>query len=236
MKSIVATAIAVCVAGAAAAQQSVEYRFDDVKRNVVVATAKQEVKAEIGHRAASGDKVRTGWFAYALLAAEAYRAKFEIFSLTEVQLAPDEPGVILSVERGRIRAAFDKITGNEPRVVQTPGALLAVRGTKYDVEVDKAGRTTLDVWEGTVEVRSKLQPEPVLVHAGEESIFDRRQPPMVRPMPDARRRRDPMQPGVAPRGPMNGEPRGPQPGGGHMPPQGGQGQAPPPMPKRGGHG
>jgi hypothetical protein len=165
------------------------YRFDDVKRTVTLKTAKQESPAAKGSHAQSGDRVHTGWFSYALIAAEPQRAKFEIFSSTDVQLAGGTPGVILSVERGRIHAIFDKITGSEPRIVQTPGALLAVRGTQYNVEVDAAGKTIVDVYEGTVEIRSPLRSEPFLVHAGETSSFSRREPPPDRPMktPDDRR-------------------------------------------------
>src|SRR5437016_10786958 len=155
----------------------VGYRFDDVKRTVTVKTSKQQSPAAKGSHAQSGDRVHTGWFSYALIAAEPQRAKFEIFSSTDVQLAGGTPGVILSVERGRIHAMFDKITGSEPRIVQTPGALLAVRGTQYDVDVDKDGRTNLKVYEGIVEVRSKMQTEPLLVHAGEMADFGRQQAP-----------------------------------------------------------
>jgi hypothetical protein len=128
-------------------------------------------------------------FAYALIAAEPHRAKFEIFSVTDVQLAGGAPGVILSLERGRVHAMFDKILGTEPRLVQTPGALLAVRGTQYNIEVDRAGKTMLDVFEGTVEIRSPFRHEPFLVHAGESSSFTRQAPPPDHPMrtPDDRR-------------------------------------------------
>jgi hypothetical protein len=165
------------------------YRFDDVRRTVTLKTAKQESPAAKGSHAQSGDRVHTGWFSYALIAAEPPRARFEIFSSTDVQLAGGTPGVILSVERGRIHALFDKITGSEPRIVQTPGALLAVRGTQYNVEVDAAGKTIVDVFEGTVEIRSPLRSEPLLVHAGETSSFSRREPPPEHPMktPDDRR-------------------------------------------------
>ena len=199
MKTLVASTITLFLAGSALAQ-TVDYRFDEVKRSVKVTTPRGQVRVEKGVHAVSGDLVQTGWFSYALLAAEHYRARFEIFSSTDVKLASGQPGVILSLERGRIRAAFDKITGNEPRVVQTPGALLAVRGTKYDVEVDASGRTTVDVWEGTVEVKSKLRTEPFLVHAGEESIFGRSEAPRVGPMPDDRRRNDPEHPQPTGRG------------------------------------
>ncbi|MEA2164204.1 MAG: hypothetical protein QOK37_2331 [Thermoanaerobaculia bacterium] len=175
----------------------IAYRFDDVKRNVVLKTSKQEMQAAKGSHAQSGDHVHTGLFSYALIASEPHKAKFEIFSVTDVQLAGGAPGVILSLERGRIHAIFDKILGTEPRLVQTPGALLAVRGTQYNVEVDRAGKTILDVFEGTVEIRSPFRNEPFLVHAGESSSFTRREPPPDHPMrtpddrrPDAQGRRD----------------------------------------------
>ena len=202
-----------------------DYRLDEVKRTVEV----NDVRATKGQPAKGGDEVVTGWFSYALIASEGHRAKFEIFSATEVKLAEGTPGVILSVERGRIRAAFDKIMGSEPRVVKTPGALLAVRGTRFDVEVNAEGDTTVDVWEGIVEVQSPLRPEPMLVRAGEESRYGRNRPPETRPMPEHRRRQDPTrhprpeEDGVRPRDP-NGNPRG----GHHQPPA-------QPQPRTGGH-
>ena len=207
---------------------SVGYRFDDVRRTVTLRTEKQESPAAKGSHAQSGDRVHTGWFSYALIAAEPQRAKFEIFASTDVQLAGGMPGVILSVERGRIHAMFDKITGSEPRIVQTPGALLAVRGTQYNVEVDAAGKTIVDVFEGTVEIRSPLRPEPLLVHAGQSSIFSRREPPQDHPMrtPEDRKQDAP--------GRRDGA--GPDPRGGHDAPgarpgdPGGHGTPPPSQP------
>jgi len=217
----------------------VGYRFDDVRRTVTLKTEKQESPAAKGAHAQSGDRVHTGWFSYALIAAEPQRAKFEIFSSTDVQLAGGTPGVILSVERGRIHAMFDKITGSEPRIVQTPGALLAVRGTQYNVEVDAAGKTIVDVFEGTVEVRSPLRPEPLLVHAGQSSIFSRREPPPDHPMrtPDDRRPDAPGRREGAPPDPQGGQghdapgARPGDPGHGAPPPPASRPPAPPP----GGH-
>jgi hypothetical protein len=189
MKTVVASLAMLLAVAATTPQTPVGYRFDDVKRTVVLKTAKREAPAAKGSHAQSGDRVHTGLFSYALIAADGPRARFEIFGSTDVQLAGGTPGVILSLDRGRIHAMFDKITGSEPRIVQTPGALLAVRGTQYNVEVDNSGRTTLDVFEGTVEIRSPLRPQPFLIHAGQSSIFSRREPPPDHPMstPDDRR-------------------------------------------------
>ena len=184
MKTTLLSLLTFATAMSAAAQSNViDYRFDEVKRKVTLESRKQVVQAAVGLKAQSGDKVQTGWFSYALIATEAHKAKFEIFSSTKVALASNEPGVILTLERGRLHAIFDKITGNEPRVVKTPGALLAVRGTQYTVEVDADGNTKLDVHEGIVEIRSPLQPEPVFVHAGEFANYSRRVAPVAKPMP-----------------------------------------------------
>src|SRR5438067_3318270 len=235
MRTIMKTIIAVCVmaqtllsvhAQAGVPAPQVDYRFDQVKRKVELNAS----QVAAGHHARSGDKVQTGWFSYALIASDHYRARFEIFSSTNVQLAGGTPGVILSLERGRLHAMFDKITGSEPRVVQTPGALLAVRGTQYDVDVDRDGRTNLKVYEGTVEVQSMMQAQPpLLVHAGEMADFGRHQAPNVHPMPDnGRGPRDPhgmSDPGHGkdPRGdgrdhPQGRPPQGPPPPHGTTPP------------------
>ena len=241
MKTLAAAFVVLSLARSATAQeQAVDYRFDDVKRKVTVTKAAQQgSRVEKGQHAQSGDKVQTGWFSYALIASDRHRAKFEIFGSTDVQLASGTPGVILSLERGRIRAVFDKITGNEPRVVQTPGALLAVRGTQYDVEVDGTGKTTVDVWEGRVEIHSTLLREPLLLDAGQESVFGRRESPVARPMPEERRRNAPdsRDRGHDAQGPRDdghhGDPHGTE-GHGHdhpdAPPHGSGHSGPPPKP------
>lgn len=161
----------------------IEYRFDQVRSKVVVTTASAESRASAGTVAHSGERVRTGWFGYALLAAPKYAARFEVFSGSEITLAGGVPGVILTLDRGRLKAIFDKITGEEPRLVRTPGALLAVRGTRYGIEVGRDGVADLVVFDGIVEVRSPLRPEPLLVRAGETCHFSMHTPPMAMPMP-----------------------------------------------------
>jgi hypothetical protein len=191
MKRFLAALLALIGGSGVGAQAPVEYRFDEVRRNVTVMHGQKELRAAKGQQAESGDKVETGWFSYALIGSDRHRARFELFSTTSVTLAAGTPGVILTLQRGRIRAAFDKITGSEPRTVQTPGALLAVRGTQFDVEVSREGETTLDVFEGIVEVQSSLQQQPFMVTAGQESLFGPRRPPEVRPMPEHRRNNGP---------------------------------------------
>ncbi len=243
---ITSTLLLLAAATLSAQQTPVDYRFDEVTRKVMVTSSQKQTAAVKGLHAQGGDQVSTGWFSYALLSTEHYRAKFEIFAATDVKLSEGTPGVILSLERGKLHAMFDKLTGSEPRVVKTPGALLAVRGTQYDVEVGEDGNAVLKVWEGTVAVTSALQPEPVLVHAGEAARYGRTIPPAAHPMTASERASGTQGGDPHNRGAQglqgHGEPSSGQPDGGRgpngiAPPPGSQppsqGHTPPPPPTNG---
>lgn len=165
---------ALVLANALGAAEPVEYVFEQVTRRVTLTTAAGgDVRAAAGVSASGGDRVRTGWLSHTILGAPRHAARFEVFAGSDVLLASDAPGVLLTLERGRLKAIFDRITGDEPRVVKTPGALLAVRGTRYGVEVDARGNAYLAVFDGIVEVQSPLRPEPLLVRAGEVCQYGR---------------------------------------------------------------
>ena len=56
---------------------------------------------------------------------------------------------------GRVRAYIRKRTGGAPPFqMGTPSAVIAVRGTRFDVEVNKRGVSEIDVFDGLVEVAS----------------------------------------------------------------------------------
>ncbi|MGC8917275.1 MAG: FecR domain-containing protein [Thermoanaerobaculum sp.] len=172
------------VLAAAQGDAPLEYRFEQVKGKVVVTSGQQERRATTGAAAFGGDKVRTGLFGHALLSVPTHGCRFELFPLTRAVLTSDQPGVLLELQKGKLWAVFDALVGNQERLVATPGATLAVRGTAYGVEVKSQGETFLAVFEGTVEVRSHL-PEvpPVLVPAGHMCSFSPTQRPFSRPMP-----------------------------------------------------
>jgi hypothetical protein len=59
----------------------------------------------------------------------------------------------LEVLLGRVRAYIRKRTGGAPAFqMGTPSAVIAVRGTRFDVEVNGHGVTEVDVFDGLVEV------------------------------------------------------------------------------------
>jgi len=69
---------------------------------------------------------------------------------------------------GRVRAYIRKRTGGAPPFqMGTPSAVIAVRGTRFDVEVNGHGVSEVDVFDGLVEVASSTIPgSAVLVSPG----------------------------------------------------------------------
>jgi hypothetical protein len=140
----------------APSEERLVYRFEEVKSTVSRSPGGDEardVRVAAGDPAETGDVVKTGFFGRTVLAVPERAARFEVFSSTRVRLAGGEPGVLLVLEKGRLKAAFDAFTGaSEARRVAVPGAILAVRGTRYGLEVTSGGEVVLAVFEGTVEL------------------------------------------------------------------------------------
>jgi len=145
-------------------------------------------RLEAGDRLAGGAEVRTGWLSSADLTVPREAARFHLESRTHARLGADDPSILLVLDRGRLRALFDtlgELVGGEEheRRVETPAAILAVRGTEYGVAVGRGGATTLVVFEGVVEVTPTVtgpgEPTaPLRVRAGEAIHLRRGQPPM----------------------------------------------------------
>lgn len=182
MRSLLLAMLAVLAVGDAPGP--LQYRIESVTSKVVVVHGQVERRAASGEDAVAGDTIRTGWFGRALVAAPAAAARFEVFSRTEAVLGGPEPGVLITVHKGVLKAAFDALLGTEDRLVSTPGALLAVRGTRYGVDVAADGTATLAVFEGTVEVQSRIAgTPPLLVPAGEQCAFSPHVAPRREAMP-----------------------------------------------------
>ncbi len=89
---------------------------------------------------------------------------------TRLVVSEPAPGNWNAVEvlLGRIRAYIRKRTGGAPPFqMGTPSAVIAVRGTRFDVEVNGHGVSEVDVFDGLVEVASAAAPfSSVLVSPG----------------------------------------------------------------------
>ncbi|MCU0291085.1 MAG: FecR family protein [Thermoanaerobaculaceae bacterium] len=182
MRSLLLAVLAALAAGDAPAP--VRYQIESITSKVLVVHEQVERRAARGEAAAAGDTIRTGWFGRAVVAVPAAAARFEIYSRTEAVLAGPEPGVLITVHKGVLKASFDTLLGTGDRLVSTPGALLAVRGTRYGVDVAADGTATLAVFEGTVEVRSRIAgTPPLLVPAGAQCAFSPHLAPRREAMP-----------------------------------------------------
>lgn len=131
------------------------YEVTKVTRTLVLERAEGERALTPGDHAVSGDRLRTGSRSRAELTVPERAARFGIGAKTRFRLAHERPGVLLEIERGSVHGLFGPLPDGDDRerLVTTPSAVLAVRGTEYGVEVEKDGDTTVAVFEGTVEVR-----------------------------------------------------------------------------------
>jgi hypothetical protein len=94
---------------------------------------------------------------------------------------------------GRVRTQIQKRIGGSPAFqIGTPSAVISVRGTKFDVEVDRRGFTEVDVDEGVVELEAVTgRGESVMITAGFSSRVGMETGPEVpRPTQDLRPRLD----------------------------------------------
>lgn len=107
-----------------------------------------------------GQEIRTGPDGYALFTV-ADGSTFEVFPNSHVVFR-DNPGNfrdMLNLLLGRVKVYIQKLNGapNQNRVT-TPTALITVRGTVFDVQVEDGDCTLVAVEEGQVEVAHRLLP------------------------------------------------------------------------------
>lgn len=152
------------------------YEVTNVKRELFREEPVPEIRLEVGSRPKARELLRTGSRSSAEIFSPEYQTTFLLQPKTRVRLAGDRAGVLLEVQRGSLRALFDALSGDDPpqRLVETPSAVLAVRGTEYGVEVNSSGDTEITVFSGVVEVLDlDRSGPPVQVRAGQFSSVRR---------------------------------------------------------------
>ena len=182
-RHVIAAILMLSLLGAASPSDEsarLEYEVTAVKRKLFHIVPDGEHQLQLGDRSYSGDELRTGSRSSADFAVPARAATFHIGSKTEFRLAHGQPGVLLEIDRGSVRAIFGPLSADDEgeRLIATPSAVLAVRGTEYGIEVQKDGDTSLTVFEGEVEIRTFDKPGTILrVPAGQATRIRRgRQP------------------------------------------------------------
>jgi len=119
----------------------------------------------------------------ALLLAD--RTQIRMSANAQLRLCEAQPArTLLELAAGRLWARTKKVPANLQ--LQTPAALAVVRGTDWDVEVDGAGRTTLTVLSGAVELRNDLG--SVQLGPAEQGVAEPGQAPVKRLLVNPRER------------------------------------------------
>ncbi len=103
-----------------------------------------------------------------------------VFDVTEIKTAAadKEDKMRFTLWAGNIWAKFTKlVSSRQSRQIESPSAVVAIRGTILDMNVDANQRTRIHVIEGRVAVRSKGVAGEVMVGANQESTVDKGKAP-----------------------------------------------------------
>ncbi len=141
----------------------------EVKGKVSLTTAQgASAEAQRGMVLPAETSIETGKGRLILLLSDGSQVLMK--SKTRVTLKSPESGNghFLQMFLGEILANIKKRLGETPPFrMGTPSAVITVRGTRFSVKVDKKGRTTVQVFEGIVEVEGLGdKPRAVLVNPG----------------------------------------------------------------------
>jgi hypothetical protein len=104
---------------------------------------------------------------------------FDVYSNSKVVFR-ETPGItdLLDLFIGRVKVFIEHSKGPNPKDVKTPTAVISVRGTVFDVEVqDAEGTTFVTLDDGVVDVRNLTAPGPsVLLRPGESILVEPNRP------------------------------------------------------------
>ncbi len=104
---------------------------------------------------------------------------FDVYSNSKVVFR-ETPGItdLLDLFIGRVKVFIEHSKGPNPKDVKTPTAVISVRGTVFDVEVqDEEGTTFVTLDDGLVDVRNLTAPGPsVLLKPGDSILVEPNKP------------------------------------------------------------
>jgi hypothetical protein len=166
------------------AQQLVEAKILSVDGSVEIrrSSAGGSTFAKVNFRVAdqlkAGDRIVTGWRARLVLGlTDGSQAVVGERSIVEVKDLGSSPRELFNVLKGKTRIYIEKLGGRpNPYRINTPTAVIAVRGTLFDVIV-KSSETEVFVHEGEVAVSDSKLGQAVVLSAGQMTRVKREQQP-----------------------------------------------------------
>ncbi|OQY23391.1 MAG: hypothetical protein B6I35_03880 [Anaerolineaceae bacterium 4572_32.2] len=144
-------------------------------------------RVSLDERVETGDRIRTGALSAATLSffdgsVTDLEAETEV-TVAQLRSQRDGNGKVIVLHQwvGQTRNSVEPLTDMASRFqVETPSAVMAVRGTEFEVVVEASGTTRVAVAEGAVDVTS--QKTTVAVLAGEETMVLHEQPLLAAPV------------------------------------------------------
>ena len=147
----------------------------EVKGNVsVIPPQGAAAAAQRGMALPAGTNIETAKGSVILLLADGSQVLVKSKTRLVLKSPESSEGHFLQMFLGEILATIKKRLGETPPFrLGTPSAVITVRGTRFSVQVDKKGRTTVQVFEGVVEVEGLAEkPRTVLVEPGYQTEVD----------------------------------------------------------------
>jgi hypothetical protein len=173
----------------------------EIRRSPSSGAVLTKIKFKPAEQLKAGDRITTGWGGRLILGlTDGSQAVIGERSIVEVRDLGSSPRELFHVLRGKTRVYIEKLGGRpNPYRINTPTAVIAVRGTLFDVIV-KSNETEVFVHEGAVAVSSLNELEHlVLLSAGQMTRVRRDQPPTPAATFKPGRNDDSFRPAIEPR-------------------------------------
>ncbi len=151
----------------------------EIRRGPLGGATLKKISFKLNDQLKAGDRIVTGWRGRLVLGlSDGSQAVVAEKTVVEIQDLASSPRELFQMLRGKTRVYIEKLGGKpNPYRINTPTAVIAVRGTLFDVFVD-TNETQVFVHEGEVAVSSLLAPdETVLLKAGQATRVRRGQQP-----------------------------------------------------------
>jgi hypothetical protein len=145
-------------------------RITTIKGDVRLQPAgRAEREADAGEALCEGDELFAGFDSWAIVTSENNTTIF-VRANTQIRIAKSaERRFDIHLEKGEVHAVVKTTGPTRPDVrIITPTATASVRGTEFDVRVDKNKVTEITVTKGTVAVKQSNGKKEVLVGAGKK--------------------------------------------------------------------
>ena len=141
-------------------------------------------KAKISDKVYKGDRIKTGLSSRVEIdmpdGSTIRVDQSSIFDIKDIKTEEDdgEDDMSFSLWAGNIWAKFKKVvSGRSSRTIESPSAVVAIRGTTLEMNVNAQLTTRVSVEEGLVAVTSKDVEGEVLVGSNQQTIVEQGKPP-----------------------------------------------------------